>query len=105
MASKRGVAVCAPLRGETTRAVATLGSMITARAELPQERRGSRPRERDTRERRNPAEAGLLLDVTVRPVGRKSAYQPNPMPTPAELSDSLNAPPKLTVARAVTARW
>lgn len=33
------------------------------------------------------------------------SYQPKPTPTPAELSELLNAPPKVTVARSLIARW
>ncbi|KAG1550028.1 hypothetical protein G6F50_013309 [Rhizopus delemar] len=33
------------------------------------------------------------------------AYQPKPAPTPTELSSLLKAPPKVTVARSLIARW
>ncbi len=36
---------------------------------------------------------------------RLPAYQPKPAPTPTELSSLLNAPPRVTVARSLMARW
>ncbi len=35
----------------------------------------------------------------------RSAYQPKPAPTPTELSSLLKAPPMVTVARSLSARW
>ncbi|MFD0325043.1 hypothetical protein [Lysobacter gummosus] len=37
-------------------------------------------------------------------VYRPRRYQPKPAPTPTELSESLNAPPTVTVARSLIAR-
>ncbi len=44
---------------------------------------------------------GDTLPVPPRP----HAYQPKPAPTPTELSSLLNAPPRVTVARSLMARW
>lgn len=36
---------------------------------------------------------------------RRADHQPKPAPMPTELSESLNAPPTVTVARSLIARW